>query len=134
MPLVVARNSLDLEALTCSQGPTVVAFLDPDCPVCMQYIHVFRAAAKASRNTVFVEAWLPRVADYALRHGIAYAPLTVVYSRCRPLAGIPGALTLEDLRLLLERVVPELLAEEPPRGEGGGEDDNEPRSREDDGG
>jgi len=123
----VARNSLDLEALTCSQGPTVVAFLDPECPICMQYIHVFRAAAKASRNTVFVEAWLPRVADYALSSGIAYAPLTVVYSRCRPLAGIPGALTLEDLRLLLERVVPELLsadsgedsgeAEEPGEGE-----------------
>ena len=118
--LVRPESSEDLEGVVCSaRGPVVVAFLDPGCPVSRSYAPVFRAVAEASPDGVFVEAWLDRVAGYAERLGIAYAPVTVVFHECRPLVGLPGAATMEDLRLLLERVVPELLQGKG-RGAGGG--------------
>jgi thioredoxin-like negative regulator of GroEL len=120
--LLVAESSEDLESIICSAGdePVVVAFLDEECPASRSYAPVFRAAAEASSG-VFVEAWAGRVADYALRLGVAYLPVTIVFHRCRPLAGLPGAVGLEDLRLLLEKAVPQLLEGESRGGDQQGE-------------
>lgn len=105
----MAENSLDLDTIVCSADIAVVAFLAPGCPLCEKYLPVLHAVAAERPGTVFVEAWLDRVPEFAARIGAGYAPLTVLFSRCRALAGLPGVLEPEDLRLLLDRVAPELL-------------------------
>jgi hypothetical protein len=102
MPLLSARNSLDLESIICAAGYAVVAFVDPEDSSSETLLAALRAAAAASPKTVFVEARLPDVADYMLEHGVLYAPLVAVYRNCRIVAALPGPVGLEELKRLLD--------------------------------
>ncbi len=106
-PVEFVTDAKRFREILCKYPVVVAIFTSPTCAACAIYKPIFYAYAEevyrrggeeARKNIKFIEVDVYHLYEEALDLGVMGTPTTIVFQKCKPVDGFPGA--VDDITLV----------------------------------